>query len=202
MIIYGSKATNVATENINGNCPNCGTPNSIQMAVFQMYAHVFWIPCFPMGKTGLTQCAHCKQVLQNKEFTGSIYNSYVTLKTNSKVPIWTFTGLALLSVLIIWGVINDKVNEEKNAKLILTPQKGDIYSVKNDHREYTLYQVDDVAGDTVFIKISQYETNKITGLAHLKNKGDEAFIQETLPIHKTELKSMFKKGEIIDIDRK
>ncbi len=126
----------------------------------------------------------------------------MALKTNSKVPIWTFTGLALLSVFIIWGVISSKAKDEKNAKFILTPQKGDIYHIKINHNEYTLYKVDNVADDTVFIKVNQYETNKITGLASLKNKGDEAFIQEPFPLIKTELKSMLEKGEIIDIDRK
>jgi phage FluMu protein Com len=202
MIIYGSKATQVATENINDKCPNCGTQNSIQMTVFQKYAHVFWIPFFPIGKTAATQCSHCKQVLQKKEFTGNLNNDYETLKSNSKTPIWTFSGLALLTALIIWGTISGKQNDEKNAKLILTPQKGDIYEIKKDYKQYTLYKVENIAGDTVFVFVNQYETNKITGLSGLKNKGDEAFIQEPLPILKKELKVMLDKGEIIDIDRK
>ena len=202
MIIYGRKATQVATESITDKCPNCGTLNNIQMTVFQKYAHIFWIPFFPIGKTGVTQCAHCKQVLQKKEFTGSLSSSYETLKTNSKTPIWTFSGLALLSALVIWGVISSKEKDEKNAKLILMPQKGDIYEIKKDYKEYTLYKVDNVAGDTVFILVNQYGTNKISGLSDLKNKGEEAFNQEPLPFMKTELKEMLEKGEIIDIDRK
>jgi hypothetical protein len=202
MIIYGSKATQVATENLSDKCSSCGTQNSIQMTVFQKYAHIFWIPFFPIGKTGATECSHCKQVLQKKEFTENLNSSYETLKSNSKMPIWTFSGLALLSILIIWGVKSNNETAEINAKLILTPQKGDIYEIKKDYKQYTLYKVNNVAGDTVFVFVNQYETNKITGLTDLKNKGDEAFIQEPLPLVKTELKSMLEKGEIIDIDRK
>ena len=202
MIIYGSKATQIATENINHMCSNCGTSNSIQITVFQKYAHVFWIPFFPIGKTGVTQCSNCKQVLEKKEFTEILKGSYNTLKATSKTPVWTFSGLALLCLLIIFGVISGKEKDEKNAKLILSPQKGDIYEVKIDYKQYTLYKVDTVAGDTVFILINEYETNKIRGLEGLKKRGDEAFMLEPLPIVKTKLKSMLEKGEIIDIDRK
>jgi hypothetical protein len=74
--------------------------------------------------------------------------------------------------------------------------------VKLGYKQYTLYKVDAVIGDTVFILENQYETNKITGLSRLKNKGDEAYIQEPLPITKGNLKSMLEKGKIQDIDRK
>ena len=57
-------------------------------------------------------------------------------------------------------------------------------------------------GDTVFLLINKYESNKATGLADLKNKGEETFSDELYPILKTELKSMLEKGKIIDIDRK
>jgi len=202
MIIYGSKTTQVASENINDKCSNCGTQNSIQMIVFQKYAHVFWIPIFPIGKTAATQCSHCKQVFQKKEFTGNLNNDFENLKSKSKTPIWTFSGLALIAALIIWGTISSRQNDEKKSKFILTPQKGDIYEIKKDYNQYTLYKVENIVGDTVFVLVNLYETNKISGLSDLKGKGDEAFIQESLPILKADLKVMLDKGQIIDIDRK
>jgi hypothetical protein len=202
MIIYGSKATQIATENIADKCSNCGTQNSIQMSIFQKYAHVFWIPFFPIGKTGVTQCSHCKQALQKKEFSGHLTETYETVKTNSKTPLWTFSGLVILTALIVWGVISSKQSDAKNARLILTPQKGDIYEIKKDYKQYTLYKVDNVIGDTVFLLINQYETNKIRGLSDLKNKGVEAYGEDVLPLVKTDLKNMLDKGEIINIDRK
>jgi hypothetical protein len=44
MIIFGSKATQVASETVNEKCASCGTPNSIQMTVFQKYAMFFGYP--------------------------------------------------------------------------------------------------------------------------------------------------------------
>ncbi|WP_367915205.1 hypothetical protein [Leadbetterella sp. DM7] len=201
MIIYGVKATPIATENISDSCSNCETPDSIQMILFNRYAHVFWIPFFPIGKTGTTQCLHCKQVLQKKEFTGNLRGKYEALKSGSKTPFWTFSGLALLSVLIIWGMVSSKQKDKKNAELILDPQQGDIYEIKKDYAQYTLYKVDHVDGDTAFVLLNEYETNKVSGLTGLKQKGDEAFIREPLPMLKADLKSMLEKGEILDIGR-
>lgn len=202
MIIYGTKATELITANTHETCPSCGTTNSVQMTVFQKYAHVFWVPFFPIGKTGMTQCSHCKQVLQKKEFTDNLNARYEVLKDESKMPVWTFSGLAILGALVVWGVIAGNKNDAKNARLILTPQKGDLYEVKKGGSLYTLYKVEMVSGDTVFVLFNKFETNKMTGLTDLKNKGDAAFSPEPEAISKTALKNMLDKGEIMDIDRK
>ena len=199
MIIYGTKTKELAKEHLIDKCPNCGTQNSIDMHVFQKYAHVFWIPFFPVGKTGVSQCDHCKQVLKLKEMPSSLRTAYDNLKVQTKTPIWTFAGLALVAALITIIIISDKKKAEKNAQLILTPQTGDIFEIKTKDNQYTLYKVYQVEGDSVFVQVNNYETNKITGLDDLKKKD---YSEDVLGFSKTELKQMLEKGEIIDIDRK
>ncbi len=201
MIFYGTKSTQIGTENLFDKCSNCGTQNSMEMLVFQKYAHVYWIPFFPIGRTGATHCSNCKQVVQNKEFTENLKASYSNLKSGSKTPVWMFSGLALIALLITWGSVVGKQNDKKYAQLIMSAEKGDIYEVKLDYKQYTLLKVDKVLGDTVFVLLNQYETNKSRGLSDIKRKGDQAFIQEPLPMLKTELKTKLEKGEIIGIDR-
>ncbi|MEJ7684432.1 MAG: hypothetical protein WKG06_42615 [Segetibacter sp.] len=128
--------------------------------------------------------------------------AYDNLKSQTKTPIWTFSGLALVAVLITVGILNDKKNDEKNAKLILTPQSGDIFEIKTKDDQYTLYKVENIEGDSAFIRIHQFETNKVTGLADLKRKGESAYSEDVFPFSKTELKIMLDKGEILDIERK
>ena len=53
MIIYGIKATEIASEKINEKCSHCETENSINMVVFQKYLHIFWIPFVPSKKIGV-----------------------------------------------------------------------------------------------------------------------------------------------------
>ena len=113
------------------------------------------------------------------------------MKSKTKTPVWTFSGLAVLTVLIAWGVVTGKQNDERNAALILVPQQGDVYEVKKEDKQYTLFKVESVVGDTVFVLLNQYETNKATGLSDIRLKGDEAYEAEALPILKADLKIMY-----------
>ena len=202
MIIYGSKTKQLAKEVLIDKCPNCGTQSRVELYVFQKYAHIFWIPFFPLGKIAVSQCDHCKQVLKLKEMPASLTTAYENLRAQTKTPIWTFSGLALFTVLIATGILNDKKNDEKNARLVLALQSGDIFEVKTKENQYTLYQVENIEGDSAFIRINQFETNKVSGLADLKSKGESAYSEDVYPFSKTELKVMLEKGEIIDIQRK
>ncbi|ULQ55204.1 hypothetical protein KJS94_11180 [Flavihumibacter rivuli] len=198
MIIYGTRSTELAKEVLTDKCQNCGTQNCIDMHVFQKYAHIFWIPFFPMGKIGLSQCDHCKQVLKVKEMPASLKASYDNLKAQTKAPIWMFSGLAVVAVLIMTSVVSDKKKDERNAKLILSPQVGDIFEVKTRNNNYTLYRVDQVKGDSVFIQASTYEVNRLKGLKDVRLK---EYSSDVYGFSKIELKEMFSKGEILDINR-
>lgn len=202
MIIYGTKTTPVATENIADSCTNCQTSNSILMTVLQKYAHVFFIPFIPIGKTGVTVCAHCKQTLSKEEFNGSLNSRYDNLKSSAKTPIWTFSGLVLLVIFILFLIVSDRQKKEKVATLLQTPQSGDVYEVKDDNKQYTLYKVQRVNGDTAFVLMHQFETNKLSGLKDLKDKGDAAYNEDELPLTKADLQKMAEDGDILDVERK
>ena len=76
-----------------------------------------------------------------------------------------------------------------------------IFEIKTKDNQYTLYKVDNVQGDSVFVHPNQYETNKESGLNDLKAKGDASYSEEITPFLKSELRQMLEKGEITDIDR-
>jgi len=202
MIVYGTRSKELAKEIISDKCPNCGTQHSIDMHVFQKYAHIFWIPVFPIGKTGVSQCDQCKQVLKLNQMPEPLKNTYENLKSQAKTPVWTFSGLAVFAGLIIIAFISGRQKDEKNAKLILTPHKGDVFDIKTKNNQYTTYKVEEVQGDSVFIRTNNYETNKETGIAELKEKGDSAYSEDIYGFSKKELKQMVDKGEIIDISTK
>lgn len=202
MIIYGSKAKELAKDIIIDKCPNCGNQNTIDMHVFQKYAHVFWIPLFPIGKTGVSQCDHCKQVLKLNQMPPALKTAYANLKAQTKTPVWMFIGSALIAVLIVFAVIEGKEKDAKNAKLILSPQMGDVFEVKTKEGDYTLYKVALVEADSVFIRANEFQVNKSSALYKINEKGDAAFSKDVYGFSKTELKQMQASGEIIDIIRK
>ncbi len=109
MIIYSSKAVYISSkQSTTSICPSCGTQGSLKLFVFRRHAHIFWIPMFPIGKKGMSQCQHCKNVLHTKEMPVSVRKEYDVLKNKAKGPIWQFTGLGMLIIIIIWAFISTR----------------------------------------------------------------------------------------------
>jgi hypothetical protein len=202
MIIYGVRNKELAKEVLLDKCTFCGTSNSIDMYVFQKYAHIFWIPFFPFNKTGISQCDHCKQVLKSKEMPPSLKESYNILKAQTKTPIWMFSASAIAAFLITMGIISDKENDKENAQQVLAPKKGDLFSVKTSATSFTLYKVEQVEADSVFVRINNFVVDRRTGIEELKEKQYNDYSEEVYGYSKQELKKMLEKEEIIDIDRK
>jgi hypothetical protein len=203
MIVYGTRTTRQKTESLFEPCPNCRTTNSLQLSVFQKYAHVFWIPLFPLKKIGISVCSNCRQVLKQDQMPASLRLSYDNLKAQTKIPIWNFTGIFLIIAGIIAIVISQKQTAEKVGKYILHPKKDDIFEIKIKDDAFTLYKVEKVVQDSVYFFANKYQTDQESGLGDLANKGDKGFDTDSVYIlSKTTLIDMNKKDEIIDIDRK
>jgi zinc-ribbon family len=202
MIVYGTANKELVKEMVAGKCQHCGTQNSVDLHLFQKYAHVFWIPFFPIGKTAVSQCSNCKQILKLKEMPPPLKDVYENLKTQFKTPVWMFSGLALVFILIVAAILSGKKNEERNASLIKSPKSGDIFEIKTKDNQYTAYKVVAVENDSAFVKFNNYETDKASGLSELKEKSDTSYSNEMYGFSKAELKQMLDKGEIINVNRK
>ena len=102
MIIFGARASNIGSVLVNGSsctyCQNQGTQNITQ---FGKYFHIFWIPMFPIGRKTFAECTHCKRTIGKKEFTPKLKEVYTTEKSAIKRPIWHWSGLILIVLLIL-----------------------------------------------------------------------------------------------------
>jgi hypothetical protein len=200
MIVYGTRATLTKSEHLFEPCPNCKNTNSLQISVFQRYAHIFWIPFFPIGKKGVSVCSNCNQVLKDKEMPASLKLSYDNLKSQAKIPVWNFSGLFIIALIAIAVTISQNHKNDKIGKYLLAPKKGDIFQIKLDDTTYTVYQVAKVDADTVFFFGGKYQSNTETGLDGLEARGFNTDSVEG--VSKAGLAAMHKKDDIIDIERK
>jgi hypothetical protein len=199
MIFFGTGSKQIATELIMDKCEHCGTANSVELYLYQQYGHLFWIPTFPFRKTVISHCSHCKQTLETKAMSANLAAAAQQAKSNAKTPIWTFSGLAVIALLVIAVSIFEKKKNEKNAQLIGAPKSGDLLTVKTKDNQYTLFKISEVQQDTILIQVNNFETNKISGINDLKTKGYDS---SQFVYTKKELKQMFDAGEIIDVERK
>jgi len=104
MIIFGRRTILLLTQYILGTCHYCSNRDTLQMNIFQRYLHIFWIPVVPIGKTGVSQCAHCKQVLTMSQMPDDLKLSYDNLKLEAKTPWWAFSGLFLIGVFVLFSI--------------------------------------------------------------------------------------------------
>lgn len=116
----------------------------------------------------------------------------------SKTRLLTISGLIILGILGIGGVLASRYHDKKNAQLVLQPQAGDIYEMATENDHYTLLKVGRVQGDSVFVHINEYEANKKSGLSQLRG---EPFSPEEIAFTKQTIRVMLKEGKILDVDR-
>jgi hypothetical protein len=202
MIIFGTRATHLRTQNISGQCKSCNTSNNLQLSVFQKYVHIFWIPTFPIGREYVTKCNFCGNTLTNGgEIQYAHKIAYAEIKYHLKTPIWMFTGVALMAALLIYSIIGEYKKDENNKVFIQSPRKGDVYKFKTEDGQYSLLKVARVDGDTVFVFPNNYVAAQASGLAELLAQGDSTYSTELYPLLKSEISKRFEKKDIIDIVR-
>ena len=101
MIIYGTRATGISQFAVpNVDCGHCQSQNTQRIAVFGRYAHVFWIPLFPIGKVAVAECSHCKRTVEKSEFTPALKSRYEDQAKEIKRPVWHWAGLTMVLLLV------------------------------------------------------------------------------------------------------
>lgn len=200
MLIYGTKRVLLKSEkSTKAECPDCKTKGSLLFHVFSAHAHVFWIPTFPIGKKGISECQLCSGVWESKDMPEKVKFEYKKVKSESRVPIWQFTGIALFATLISWGVIANNENKEKELIHLANPQKGDIYKFKTESNYYSTLKIAKVTTDSIYIFENTYETDKMSGVYKIDK--DENYSNNLYGVSKVTIKEMYEDGAIYSIDR-
>lgn len=196
MYIIGHKSISLAKEMVPEKCPNCGSMHSIEMNVFQKYVHLFYIPYLPAGKTGISQCSQCNQVLTDKEMPAYLQTAYGQLKAKTKIPIWMFSGLALMMLLIVYQLNNEQRKQKANILAMDQLVAGNVLAFKLEKNNFTLYKIHRINGDSVLIQANEYQSSTAEGL---KDIADSAYVNDLRYLSKSELKKMAQEGTVIGI---
>jgi hypothetical protein len=200
MIIYGSRASHLKSVQLqNESCPNCSQQGSVLLSTYTKYAHIFWIPLFPVGRFSLSQCQHCKQTLEQKQMPAQIAAHHHRNLAETRSPLWQFTGLALIGVLVAFGVYGNAADKEEQAALLKNPMSGDVYEIKTESGSYTTFKIANVKTDTVEVWLNDYETNKITGINKIDK--EENYSDTTYTMTMNTIREMYAAGEIVDVNR-
>ncbi|WP_298308472.1 zinc-ribbon domain-containing protein [Flavobacterium sp.] len=201
MIFYGTKASNIKNgQVINVDCPHCETNTSMNYAVFGKYAHVYWIPFFPIGKTTVAECNNCKRTFEYSELPQPIQTKLDREKEKDavKTPIWMFSGLGIIAVLVAIGIYSSGETEKKEAEYLKAPKVGDIYKFESNPGFYSTMKVESVLKDSLHVLVNDMETNKTSGINDIDKPEN---YKELYGYSKEEIRKMYKDKKIYEIER-
>ncbi len=203
MIFYGTKASNLKNgQIINIDCPSCETNATFKYSVFGKYAHIYWIPLFPISKITVAECNSCKKTYEFKELSESIKTKFQREKEKSpvKFPVWMFSGLFVIAALVGFSVYTSNETDKNEAEFVKNPKVGDVYSIKVSDAHFTCARVDKIDKDSVYLTDNDYETDKTTGVDDIDVSKNYTTEKEVLT--KKEIQDAFKKEKIFAITRK
>ncbi len=73
-MVYGTRAKQLGSFQVKDiPCPYCEQTENQNVSIFGRYAHVMWIPLFPIGKTPIAECTHCKRTYESGEFSEKMH---------------------------------------------------------------------------------------------------------------------------------
>ena len=112
MLIYGTRATTIGEFTVpQAECASCHQRGTQRMAVFGRYAHLFWIPLFPVGKVAVAECTHCLRTLRKKEFSPELRRKYEEKQGEASRPVWHWAGLAVILLFFTSSAIASALRE-------------------------------------------------------------------------------------------
>lgn len=118
MAIIGYNSKKLGSETIpNITCKHCGTQEGFRATLFARYAHLSFIPAFPLGRPAVMECVHCKRTIGGKDFTAEQAAAVASLKAKYKSPIWTWSFLIIVGLFTVgstlYEALRTKSSEEK-----------------------------------------------------------------------------------------
>jgi hypothetical protein len=200
MIIYGTKPVHLKTvENKTVKCGNCDTQGKVAFSYYSSHVHVFWIPMFPYVRKGFSSCINCGEELKPKQMPEHIRRAYKETKKGVKLPIWQFSGLVLIALIISYSIYASGKTSDQKQEYIASPRAGDVYSYETEDG-YSTLKVAEVTSDSLYVIPNEYEVDGVMGVFKLDKPENYADYQ--FGISRDEIERMHADSEIFSIDRK
>ena len=194
IFFYGARSAKIKKyEDPHVKCENCSEYKS-RFIVQQRYAHLFWIPLFPISKKYVYgECGNCGQDIYDEKAS-----NYLAM---TRTPWYLFLGTIFFIMLIFSIFYGSHVDNKNKAEYIQNPMMGDVYLIRVDSQGSKVYffmKVDEVQTDSVKLLFGAYEYSRYTS----KMTNEDYFNKDDYEVlSKEELVNMLDNGTINSIKR-
>ena len=106
IIFFGSNRSSLAKINTSHTtCGYCGQQGTQSIEIIGSYAHIYWIPLFPLRKHVKATCSHCKQQVLKEEFSSELRSVYERNQEEGRRPLWHWAGLIVIILLFFTFIV-------------------------------------------------------------------------------------------------
>lgn len=212
MIIYGTRTKVVQGLVTQGQtCTQCGEGQQVAFGAIR-YAHIFWIPIFPLSKTAGLKCTHCKHAAVDKELPDIMLDQIKASVFSAGRILPMFTGSVLLAVLFGFVYFSAQQDDQLELAYVQNPVVNDLYimdftevfEAADREYKYGVMRVVSVGETDVELSVSNYSYDRsYIKASDLRNDmtGADFFAEEKLFIDRESLESMKQDGTIRDVRR-
>jgi len=196
MIVWGSKFKIIDRKLVEDKCSHCDH-NGLVQCTTQKFFTFFFIPTLPLKKYASYVCPNCA----TEYHPDAVAVNTVTKSTAAKTPLWGYSGLIIILLLMMFGGFMEYRENQLLAEYLESPKAGDMIVTKIADEKDTPY---------VFMKIKIVDGDKIT-LVHSKHMfssqsqarkkahaaKEDAFSEESMLVTKED----FQKMDIVTAER-
>lgn len=203
MIVYGINGTTLATGRLEGGvCLKCKTADSVVMVARSEHFHVFWVPMFPVFKSGGTICESCGHTVKDAKLPEKYKPVLKSLKKSRMAPLWQFSGLFIVAIALTYFSVSARLDNKENTNIIdllNNPVVGDKYECKVEMGRYSIWKVIRIESDLVYVRYNAYSTERKSELSDIDI--DENYTDLEFNWLKESLVNHYKAGKLIGVIR-
>ncbi len=219
MLVWGSamKSTDGGDAGVL-NCEVCKEPRSFRYLVSYKMHHVWYLIRWATSTRHFVLCGVCNNAFDSGPPETAPAGIEGGEKTKNPVPVfdrwgWAF-GLGAVAIFLTLGGIASKAEDNADAKLLASPQVGDLYEVDMNRfmgskssasaLSYGVVRVSDIEGDKAKIDLPSIVYNQQRGASEdMRSKAfEDKYYNETVEISVAHLRELDADGAVIDVDRR
>ncbi|TXF88301.1 hypothetical protein FUA23_15080 [Neolewinella aurantiaca] len=176
-MVYGTRAKFLGNFQVKDiPCPYCEQVENQNMSIFGRYAHIMWIPFFPIGKTPVAECTRCKRTYDSGEFSDKMHMIGRELGSRVKSPKWMWSGVFIIAGFILISTIIDKTRTIDPREELLNADMRVMVTETDESIDAVSYQLDQVMTAVVSDEMKPQDFSFIS-----KVRGDKSLTLVQIP---------------------
>ncbi|WP_035648370.1 zinc-ribbon domain-containing protein [Flavobacterium sp. ASV13] len=199
MIFYGTKAANIKNDQVlNVDCSHCDSKVTMRYSIFEKYAHIYWIPFFPIKKLIFAECNSCKKTFERHELPTPTQQKIDRSKGKVNSPFWMFSGLMIIGAFVLYGFYSSVQTTKDTENFIQSPKIGDVYLINSSTGFYSTMKLDEISKDSLVLLINNMEIDNKEEIGKIDLK--ENYVNKKT-IAKRELQKLLTENKIYEVVR-